>query len=126
MTEEIKKEIEEYVSDWVFDEKSKIYAFQFGKFLFGFMDYLDSLNMSDRTLNGHKDNLYLIGLFELNYGYNHEEPFDVNNFANGVKYDYEYSYKVSDSPTSLSRYSATWNYLAKYIKTKAYLEFQIS
>ena len=125
MTEELRKTIKEDSDNWAYDEESKAYAFELGKFLYGFMAYLDSLNMSERTLRAHKDNVYAIGILELQYGYRDEEPFKLENFAGGASYDYEYSYKVSNSPTSINRYCATWNYIDKYIKTKAYLKFHI-
>ena len=125
MTEALKNEIETYVENWYYDDVSKVYAFEMGKFLFGFIKYLDSLNMSERTLKNHKDNLYAIGMLELNYGVYVEEPFKMKNLEGGVSHEYEYMRKVSDSPTSVNRYRSTWNYIDKYIKTEAYLDFGI-
>lgn len=53
--EELKKEIEEYVDDWHWDEDSKKYAFEMGKFLFAFIDYLDDQDLSERTKRNHRD-----------------------------------------------------------------------
>ena len=49
ITKGFKEKIEEYVDDWHWDEDSEKYAFEMGKFLFSFMDYLDDQKLSERT-----------------------------------------------------------------------------
>ncbi len=125
MTGTLKKEIEDFIDDWHYDEASYKYAFDMGKFLVGFTRYLDTLNMSERTRRKHDNNLWLVGKFACNYGYRVEEQFDCQHLAGGASYEYEFERKVSDSPTALAAYRATWNYLDKYITSKTYLNFKI-
>jgi hypothetical protein len=125
MTDTIKKEIEALIDDWHYDDESYKYAFDMGKFLLGFTRYLDTLNMSERTRRKHDSNLWLIGKFECNYSYRTDKPFDCSHLAGGASYEVEFERKVSDSPTALASYGATWNYLDKYITSKTYLNFKI-
>jgi hypothetical protein len=116
--EDFKKEIEEYVDDWHWDEDSEKYAFEMGKFLFSFMDYLDDQNLSERTIKNHRSNIGLIGMFEAGYGYNKE--FHPNNLEDGPSYIYEFGRKVSDSKYAIQSYESTWRKLDKYIKSGKY------
>jgi len=114
----LKVEIEEYIIDWHWDDESKIYAFEMGKFLFSFMNYLEDQKLSDRNLRNHKDNIGLIGMFESGYGYNDE--FYPENLEDGPNYEYEFERKVSDSKSAIQLYVSTWRKLDKYIKTENY------
>jgi len=120
---ELRIEIEDYVDDWQWDEESKKYAFDMGKFLYSFMDYLDDQNLSERTKRSHRDNIGLIGMFESGYGYNDE--FHPENLEDGPSYCYEFKRKVSDSKYAIQSYESTWRKLDKYIKSgkhEKYLE----
>jgi hypothetical protein len=125
MTDTVKKEIEALINGWYCDDESYKYASEMGKFFFGFMRYLNTLNMSERTRRKHDNNLWLVGNFECNYGYRTDKPFNCKNLAGGASYECEFERKVSDSPTALASYRATWNYLDKYITSKTYLNFKI-
>jgi hypothetical protein len=114
----LREEIEEYVDDWHWDEQSEKYAFEMGKFLFSFMDYLGGEALSARTKKNHRDNIYLIGMFEAGYGYN--EEFYPENLEDGPSYLYEFERKVSDSKYALQSYESTWRKLDKYIKSGDY------
>ena len=117
----MKEEIENYVSDWYWDDESKANCFEIGKFLFGFIAYLESQNMSERTLKNHKENAYLIGRFEAGYGFN--DNFSPEDLTDGPEYVYEFERKVSDSKYAIKLYESTWRKLDKYIKTGAYEEY---
>jgi hypothetical protein len=125
MTDTIKKEIEALIHGRHFDDESYKYSLEMGRFLLGFTRYLETRNMSERTRSKHEDNLFYIGSFECNYGCRTDKPFNYKNFAGGASYEYEFERKVSDSPTALASYRATWNYLDKYITSKTYLNFKI-
>ncbi len=125
MTDTVKKEIEALIKGWHYDDESYKYAFEMGKFILGFTHYLDTLNMSVRTRRNHDSNLWLIGNLECNYGYRTDSPFKPDNLAGGASYECEFERKVSDSPTALASYRATWNYLNKYIISKTYINFKI-
>lgn len=114
----LKNEIEGYIADWHWDEPSKAYAFELGKFLFSFLDYLDELELSDKTKRNHRSNVYLVGMFEATYGYNDE--FYPEDLENGPSYLYEFERKVSDSKYAVQSYESTWRKLDKYIKSGAY------
>lgn len=125
MADEIKKELENYISDWHWDTITYTFAFELGKFLFGFIKYLDTLSSSDRTIKKHKDNAYLIGHFHVNYNSASDETFEVNNLIGSDFHEYEYERKVSDSPSSIAGYRSTCKLLDKYIESKTYLNFNI-
>jgi hypothetical protein len=84
MTEEAKNRVEKFIDDWHWDEQSHQYAFELGKFLLGFAQYLDSLNLSERTCRKHKSNLGLIGHFDCDYGYKTEAPFNCMDLEGGT------------------------------------------
>jgi hypothetical protein len=94
-----------------------------GTFLFGFMKYLETLDLAERNLRHQKENVWLIGSFECGYGYRTDETFDPEMLEDGPMYEYEFERKVSDSPTAISSYKATWKRLDKYIKNRAYRDF---
>ena len=58
MVNKTKKEIEEYIEDWHWDFESKRHAFEMGKFLFSFMNYLVGQKLSKKTKKNHIDNVY--------------------------------------------------------------------
>ncbi len=119
--EGLKKEIEDYVDNWHWDENSKKYAFEMGKFLFSFMDYLDDQNMSERTIRNYRGNIQLIGMFEISYGYN--EEFHPENLEGEPSFIYEFERKVSDSKSAIQSYKSTWRKLDKYIKSGEYEKY---
>ena len=118
IVDRLKKEIEEYVVDWHWDNESKKYAFDLGKFLFSFIEYIDDSNLSERVKKVHKDNIYLIGMFEAGYGYSDE--FHYEDLTNGPFYIYEFEHKISDSKYAVQSYESTWKKLDKFIKSGAY------
>ncbi|OQX98006.1 MAG: hypothetical protein B6I24_06750 [Bacteroidetes bacterium 4572_128] len=96
MEENINAKIEDYIQDWHWeDEDSKKYAFEICKFLFSFIDYIDQLSVTKRTKTNHKYNVFLIGMFETDYGYN--DKFSIKNLENGPDFLYEFERKVSNS-----------------------------
>jgi hypothetical protein len=121
MEQNLKTEIEEYVLDWHWDEESKEYAFEMGKFLFSFMDYLEDQNLASKTKKNHKDNVYLIGMFELSDGCNGE--FDVEDLEDGPYSTYDFERKVSDSKYAIKSYESTWRKLDKYIKSNEWEKY---
>jgi hypothetical protein len=125
MTDEIKIELEDYISNWHWDAVTYTYAFELGKFLFGFIKYLDTLNSSNRTIKKHTDNTYLIGHFHVNYSSQSDVLFDFKNLIGSDFHRYEYERKVSDSPSSIAGYRSTCKLLDKYIESKTYLDFII-
>ena len=121
MQNKLKETIKDYVSDWHWDEKSEQYAYEMGKFLFSFLDYLEDQKLSAKTKKNHKDNVYLIGMFEAGYGY--YEEFYPENLEDGPSYLYEFERKVSNSKYAIQSYEATWRKLDKYIKSKEYQQY---
>lgn len=124
MDEKTKEELEDLISDWHWDDESYEYASEMGKFLLGFKKYLATLGLSVRNLRHHQENVYLIGMFITKYDYN-SPPFKISDIIESSPHTIEYEIKVSDSPTSVANYKATWNYLKKYILSEAYLNFKI-
>ena len=106
MQNKLKETIKDYVSDWHWDEKSEQYAYEMGKFLFSFLDYLEDQKLSSKTKKNHRENVGLIGMFEAGYGYN--ENFYTENLDDGPNYLYEFDRKVSNSKYAIQSYEETW------------------
>ena len=121
MEKGLKEEIKKYVDDWHWDENSKKYAYDMGKFLFSFMSYLTDQNLSEKTKRNHRNNVYLIGTFEASYGYNDE--FYPKNLEDGPSFLYEFKRKVSDSKYAIQSYKSTWRKLGKYIKSEDHKKY---
>jgi hypothetical protein len=113
-----KYEIERYIQDWYWDEKSYELAWESGVFLFTFMDYLKETGISDRTLSKHESNTWVIGNFTCQYGCH--EKFSPDIFEYPPFHKIEFRRKVSDSSYALQSYESTCNKLAKYVREKAW------
>ena len=121
MERSLTEKIKEYIDDWHWDENSEKYAFEMGIFLFSFMDYLEDQKLSEKTKKNHRDNVYLIGMFEAGYGYN--EYFSSENLEDGPSFLYEFERKISDSKYAIQSYESTWRKLDKYIKSGEYEKY---
>lgn len=124
-----KYEIEEYVEDWHWDEASYEIAIKMGRFLYGFLDYLEMSGASERVLRKESSNIWNIGIFYCQYGYLDE--FSPKIFNSPPFYLTEFKRKVSDTPYALQSYVSTCNKLSKYVKDKIYedqeeFEFDLS
>lgn len=117
-----KYEIERYIRDWYWDEKSRAFAWELGVFLFGFMDYLESLGLKDATRSRHEANVWNIGIFTCQYGFH--EKFEPEIFDYPPFHDIEFRRKVSDSDSAIKSYESTCNKLAKYVAQKKWLTIQ--
>jgi hypothetical protein len=109
-------ELENFIEDWYYDDASREFARQVGQFLFDFLDDLDAQGFSDRTYNKHVGNCWLIGKFTCGYGYH--ETFSPQIFQGGPSYLYEFERKVSDAPSAIKSYQATWRKLARYAQKR--------
>lgn len=121
MEQSLKQKIEEYISDWYWGEEVKEYPFELGKFLFSFMDYIRDQNLSDKTKSKHLDNVYLIGMFETEYGY--QDEFEPEDLTHEPHYEDIFERKISDSESALQSYASTWRKLNRYIQSKTYEEY---
>ncbi|MBD3266350.1 hypothetical protein GF373_06735 [bacterium] len=117
MTDEDYQEIEEFITDWYYDDKSHKYAWDLCKYLFAFIDSLEQQGLKDKTIRKHIDNCWLIGILECSYGYRDVfSPGEVFNYPE-ADYVHEFRRKHSDSKYALQSYKATWKKLYKYTKT---------
>mgnify|MGYP000380308074 CR=1 FL=1 len=121
MEKGLKERIKKYVDDWHWDENSEKYAYDIGKFLFSFMDYLADQNLSEKTKRNHRNNVYCIGMFEARYGYN--DKFYPKNLEDGPSFIYEFKRKVNNSKYAIQSYKSTWRKLDKYIKSEDYKKY---
>ncbi|MBK1724267.1 hypothetical protein [Thiocystis violacea] len=108
--------IERFISDWYWDEKSHDYARQLGRFLFGFLDSLKAQGFSEKTINKHWRNCYLIGVFDCGYGYRDRFSPKIVFSSPDASYEYEFKRKVSDSDYAVSSYNSTWRKVHNYTK----------
>ncbi len=113
-----KYQIEKFIGDWHWDEKSHAFAFEMGAFLFGFMDFMLESGLSDKTINKHKSNTWCIGNFSCKYDFH--EQFSPQIFKYPPFHETEFKRKVSDSAYALQSYQSTCNKLAKYVKDEGW------
>ena len=113
-------QIDDFIVDWYWDKNSYAFAFNLCAFLFGFMDYLESLGLSERTIKTHSSNCWHIGILECQYGYNNE--FKPGLLLGGPSYLYEFKRKMGDSKYAVDSYCSTWRKLGEYVKQKHYLK----
>ena len=114
------QELEEYIEDWYWDEPSHEFARQVGAFLFQFMDYLETTELSERTIRKHINNCWVIGWLECGYGYH--DVFSPEIFVGGPSFITEFKRKASDSKYAIASYKATWRKLARYVRSLGYGE----
>lgn len=122
MGKSLTEEIENFIDDWYWDEKSKQKAFEVGKVCFAFMRFLEE-KLRPKTVRNHFDNLFFIGSFEVGYGLNDE--FDIDDLTSAdLNVDY-YERKVSDSEYAVKSYEATCRKLEKFIESETYKPYLV-
>jgi len=107
-------QIEALIHDWYWDALSHEFARQLGALLLSFMDYLQTLALSERTIRQHRGNCWLIGYLVCNYSYH--DSFSPAIFLGEPSYLYEFKRKVSSSKYAAASYKATWRKLQKYVR----------
>lgn len=115
-------ELERFIREWHWDKKSHRYARDLGTFLLSFLGELETSGLSRATLRRHRDNCWLIGMFECRYGgdgkFLVEDVFDIPEAA----HELEFAFKVSDSEYALQSYRSTWRKLYKYARRQGLVE----
>ncbi len=113
---EISESLENFIEDWYWDETSHQYAQKLGLFMFDFLGYLEEQNLSQKTIQKHKNNCYLIGHFQCGYGIFEGEKFSIKDifYSAEASYEYEFKRKVSDSTYAINSYRSTWRKLFKF------------
>jgi hypothetical protein len=124
-----KYEIERYVEEWHWDEKSHAFACEAGAFLYNFMDYLDESDLTSATIKKHVNFTWCIGYLTCHYG--QYETFSSEIFADPPFYITEFRQDVDDAPQASRSYERTCNKLAKYIRGQKWetlpeYEFELS
>jgi len=113
-----KYQIESYIRDWHWDEKSHTMSFEMGAFLFGFFDSLYESKLSDKTITKHESNVWCIGNLTCSYGYH--KDFSPDIFKSPPFQEIEFKRKFRDSAYALQSYAATCNKLAKYVQQEGW------
>ena len=116
--------LEKYIKNLSWDEKSKKYAFEMGKIIFSFIDYINSQDLSEKSKRKHISYAYLIGHFDINYSSN--DIFNLDDFANNGGYTYEFEYKVSKSKYAIRAFKSTMKKLSNFITSGEYKSFLIA
>lgn len=124
MSNEENQELEDFIQDWHWDEKSHQFAQNFGWYLFQFIDHLSEKGLSEKTVQQHTNNCWCIGILECQYGYKDEFFPGVVFRSPEAWYEYEFKWKMSDSKYAINSYRATWRKLHKYTKELRYLEHE--
>jgi hypothetical protein len=106
-SDEDTQEIEDFIEDWYWDEKSHKFAQNLCRYLFQFIDHLYEQRLSKKTAQKHLDNCWSIGLLECGYGFRDEfSPGDLFN-APEADYEIEFKRKMSDSNYAIKSYRST-------------------
>lgn len=116
MTDNLRRQIEEYIDDWHCDIETYESALIIGKFLFSFMNYLDDEKIGEKTRKKIEENVYLLGMFESQYGYNND--FFEENLECVESYESEFKRKIAYSNSDINYYKLTWEKLKKYVSSK--------
>jgi len=118
------RELEDFIQNWHWDEKSHKFAQELGLYLFQFIAYLSEQKLSKKTVRQHRNNCWCIGIFECQYG--DKDKFSPRAVFDSpyASYEYEFKRKVSDSEYALNSYRSTWRKLYKYTGTLGYLEHE--
>ena len=122
MQDEEKQELEDFIEDWHWDEKSHKFAQDIGTYLFQFIDHLYEQGLTKKTVQKHIDNCWCIGILECGYGYKDEFSAGDVFYSPEASYEYEFRRKMSDSNYAINSYRTTWRKLYKYTKALGYLD----
>lgn len=110
------KDLEDFIQDWHWDEKSRKFAINMALFMFGFFEYLRTQNLSESTRRKHESNCQLIGKFIADYG--DYDEFSPEILTGEPEYINVFKRKVWDSKYMVESYKTTWRKLAKYSKSQ--------
>lgn len=121
MTNNLRRQLEEYIDDWHIDMETYESSLIIGKFLFSFMNYLDDEKMEDKRRKKYEENVYLLGMFESQYGYNND--FYEEDLECVESYEDEFKRKIAYTKTDLTFYKMTWEKLKKYVSIKRYEKY---
>jgi len=113
---EFEEDLEYFIEDWHWDNKSHEFARRMALFMFGFIEYLKSQRLSESTQHKHESNCALIGKFVADYGYYNE--FTPEILMGEPDYVNEFKRKISNSHYMVQSYKTTWRKLAKYVKSQ--------
>jgi hypothetical protein len=118
------QELENFIQDWHWDEKSHELARNLGQYLFQFIDHLSKQGLSEKTVRQHNGNCWCIGILECQYGYRDEFFPGVIFSSPDACYEHQFERKMSDSQYAVNAYRATWRKLYKYTKELGYLDHE--
>lgn len=121
MKENLRKQLDEYIDYWHSDIESYQRALIIGKFLFSFMNALDTEKMSKKARSKYEENVHLIGMFECQFGYNND--FAGENIDCTEWYVDEFKRKITHSKTDLKIYKATWSKIKEYVSSGLYKKY---
>ena len=107
--------VEQFIKQWSYDERSHEMARQMGRFLLQFLDYLVTTGLSEATLRRHRDNCWAIGKLECDYGYH--DTFSPAIFLGEPAYLYDFKRKFAASKYAVTSYQATWRKLVKFVRS---------
>lgn len=110
------EDLEDYIQNWHWDEKSRKFARNMALFMFEFFGYLKSQQLSESTRRKHESNCQLIGKFVADYGY--YDDFSAEILTGKPEYINIFRRKVGDSKYMVESYKTTWRKLAAYAKSQ--------
>ena len=111
-----RKNVDDFIKGWNWDEESHEYARQLGTFLLQFLDSLEATGLSAQTLKKHRDNCWCIGLLHCSYWF--RGVFSPSMFLYAPSYVDEFKRKMSDSGYAVASYQATWRKLGRYVRSQ--------
>ncbi len=108
-------DLEAFIADWGWDQKTAQFAWELGQFMFDFLDSLD--NLSEQTISKHKKNCWYIGWLACHHA--KDKNFSPKMFLGAPRFEKEFKRKVSNSEAALKSYQTTWRKLEKYARGQA-------
>ena len=108
------RSLEDFIESWHWNESSHKLAVEMGEYILGFIEHIESLQITDQVKNRHIRNALLIGHFECIYRFH--DHFSPEIFLHGSPNTLEFRHQVSDSKYLLASFNATWRKLRKYVQ----------
>ncbi len=113
------KQLEDFIEEWYWDEKSLQTARQLGGFLLIFLDdMIENSGLSEKTIQKHIDNAWNIGYLLVHYA--DHATISPGMFLNPPMYLQEFRREFSSSKSAVAGYQATWRKAGRYVRALAF------
>ena len=112
------QDLESFIRNWYWDEASHQFARDAGAFLIHFMHHFQAAGLSTEAQRRHWDNVWLIGAFLCQYGY--QPAFSPALFLNRSLLIDDFRFRMRDYADEVASYEVTWRELERYVRALGY------